>query len=77
MTAITINQTYLDRVGRLIGNIHAAQLKEHDVYEYLVISRSTWANVKNGKASDETSENVLSNAERYVEGILFERRKNN
>lgn len=77
MTAITINQAYLDRVGRLVGNIHAAQLKEQSVYEYIGVSKSTWANVKNGKASSSTNEIVLNNAERYVEGILFERRKNN
>ena len=28
MVAITINQSYLDRVGRLIGDIYAAQMKE-------------------------------------------------
>lgn len=77
MTAITINQSYLDRVGYLIGNIHAAQLKERDVYEYLGVSKSTWRNVKNGTTSDATNETVLNNAEKYVEGILFERRKNN
>lgn len=76
MTAITINQPYLDRVGHLIGNIHAAQLKEQDVYRYIGVSKSTWNNVKNGIASETTNETVLNNAEKYVEGILFERRKN-
>ncbi|XZO07543.1 hypothetical protein ABU186_08375 [Weissella paramesenteroides] len=28
MVAITINQSYLDRVGRLIGEIYAAQMTE-------------------------------------------------
>lgn len=35
MVAITINQSYLDRVGRLIGEIYAAQMTEKEVYEHV------------------------------------------
>ena len=77
MAVITIKQSYLDRVGRLIGEIHAAQMIEQDVYEYLGVSKTTWLNVKGGKAGQATIDRVLTGAETYLAGILFERRKQN
>lgn len=75
MVAITINQSYLDRVGRLIGEIHAAQMKEKEVYEYMGVSKTTWMNVKSGLAGQNTIDRVLNGAETYVAGVLSERRK--
>lgn len=75
MVAITINQSYLDRVGRLIGDIYAAQMKEKEVYEYMGVSKTTWMNVKSGLAGQNTIDRVLNGAETYVAGILSERRK--
>lgn len=75
MVAVTINQSYLDRVGRLIGNIYAAQMSEKQVYEYLGISKTTWIAVKKGQAGESTINRVVNDAEHYVDGILNERRK--
>lgn len=75
MVAITINQSYLDRIGRLIGDIYAAQLNEKDVYEHLSVSKTTWNNVKKGIAGQNTINSVLNSAEQYVGGVLHERRK--
>ena len=50
MVAITINQSYLDRVGRLIGEIYAAQMTEKEVYEHVGVSKTTWMN-EIGRAS--------------------------
>jgi hypothetical protein len=75
MVAVTINQSYLDRVGHLIGEIYAAQMTEKDVYEHIGISKTTWMNVKTGFAGQNTINKVLNNAEMYVSGVLNERRK--
>lgn len=75
MVAVTVNQSYLDRIGKLVGDIYAAQLTEKQVYEYLNISKSTWISVKKGIASQNTINRVVNDAERYVDGILNERRK--
>ena len=75
MVAIVLNQPYLDRVGRLVGEIYAAQLNEKDVYEHLNVSKTTWNNVKKGIAGQNTINSVLNDAEQYVGGVLHERRK--
>lgn len=75
MVAITINQSYLDRVGRLIGEVYAAQMTEKEVYEHLGVSKTTWVNVKKGVAGSTTINNVLNGAEQFVGGVLRERRK--
>ena len=75
MVAITINQSYLDRVGRLIGEIYAAQMTEKEVYEHVGVSKTTWMNVKSGIAGQNTINRVLNSSEMYVAGVLNERRK--
>lgn len=75
MVAITINQSYLDRVGRLIGEIYAAQMTEKEVYEHVDVSKTTWMNVKSGIAGQNTINRVLNDSEMYVAGVLNERRK--
>ncbi|MCT2911063.1 hypothetical protein [Weissella confusa] len=75
MVAVTINQSYLDRVGRLVGEIYAAQMTEKEVYEYVGVSKTTWMNVKTGFAGQKTIDRVLNDAEMYVAGVLNERRK--
>ncbi|MDR3241768.1 MAG: hypothetical protein LBT37_06315 [Lactobacillaceae bacterium] len=75
MPAITINQSYLDRVGRLIGEIYSAQLIQQDVYTSINVSKATWENVKKGFAPETTRNNVLEAAEHFVSGVLNERRK--